>query len=541
MRVDRYISTLFINLTMKKYIYLITILFCTSIVCYSQNYYSKVFNFLNGNEGGSFVDLKADTVFIHAHGVCDPGTSDSRGCYYLLSLIGENKKTYMLDNRFSTASAKSGVIDGDTIYSFGMDYRNHPDAHYLKVIKSNLNTDSLGQFTYLLNPNTHTEAQSIMVKDEFIYLNGNIGEWDIDRNPYVLKFDKSGKMLHDERFEEYLYPKDENLSIILVETTDGNLALLSYYRAHHTYNLWVCKFDDDFNRIWKKDLPVFGSDNINNPWSYMVPTSDNGLVISKEIYLLDSMMVYPYTKYEGLEDWAQTLTKLDGDGEIVWSDTMFHKILEGLPIGPLQGIRKLSTCRNGDILCIGYYFCPEICNTSYYAWLARYSKDGILKWKHLYSNQDYAPKGFGTAFSDAKEAENGDILCTGKIEDANGEWNNSRCTWLVRLDSMGCYTPGCLTGDTLTEVFTTATEEIMINISGKIAVYPNPVQDVINISVPEGFTVEDAEFYDIFGRLVKKVSWGSMEIDIKSFPTGIYIVIVKSADKKRLITKFIKN
>ena len=62
------------------------------MICFSQTNYSRVFNYINGNEYGIGIQTKKDTVFIQATGVCDPGTMNSRGCYYVLSLLLEKKK-----------------------------------------------------------------------------------------------------------------------------------------------------------------------------------------------------------------------------------------------------------------------------------------------------------------------------------------------------------------------------------------------------------------------------------------------------------------
>ena len=46
-----------------------------------------------------------------------------------------------------------------------------------------------------------------------------------------------------------------------------------------------------------------------------------------------------------------------------------------------------------------------------------------------------------TKFFGFRIAENGDLVCTGELDEEKGEWNNSAYSWPLRLDSMGCYTP----------------------------------------------------------------------------------------------------
>jgi hypothetical protein len=265
-------------------------------------------------------------------------------------------------------------------------------------------------------------------------------------------------------------------------------------------------------------------------------------VVSKEINLRDSLYwPAPYPeKYKGKEETAVTLTKLNKEGNIAWSDTLFTDVFTGKQYGPYRIIRKLFRCKNGDILCIGSYNCA-ICDPENYAYLLRFSNDGKIKWEHFYKNQEYAPKGTGTHFMDAKEAENGDIICTGFINDVNGEWNNSTYAWLLRLDSLGCYSPGCDVRDTLNEILITANEEIIKNISGKIAIYPNPANDMINISVPEGFDAEKAEVFDMLGKRVMSLDQNFEDIDILHLEAGLYFIVIKDKVGRRLAGKFVKG
>lgn len=516
------------------------------LICFSQTNYSKVFNYINGNEYGIGIQTKKDTIFIQATGVCDPGTSNSRGCYYMLSFIEDNKKTYILDRRSSFASARPSVVSNDTIYTFGVDYRNLPDIYTLKVFKMNFNADSLGQITYLIKQNTYTSAECILLKGDYIYLNGNIDNDKGDRSIYVLKMDKAGNVLRDERFTDFVHPPKyrlENLSRNLVETSDGNMAISSAYVKDDMMYVGVCKFDDEFNTIWQRYLPVFGSAlSLYNPWSFMVATQDTGLVISKEINLRDSLY-WPAPnpdKYKGKEEVVVTLTKLDKDGLIAWSDTLFTDVYPGKTYGPYKTIKKLYACNNGDILCIGDYNC-RICDLDNQAWLSRYTKDGKMKWDHVYSNPSIAPSGSGTFFMDAKETENGDIICTGSIDDVNAWHNDKQYTWLLRLDSMGCYTPGCTISDTLDQIIITASEEIIVNVSGKVAIYPNPANNVINISVPEGFDAEKAEVFDIMGQRVLILGSQIDEIDVKTLKIGLYIIVLKDKSGRFVLARFIKE
>jgi hypothetical protein len=525
---------------MRRIFIIILFNFCIILLSHTQTTFSKVYNIINGNEYGSWVIPSVKKVLILGRGICNPLSSNSVKCTYFLSIEGEliNYDTFT-DNSFVMAPSFATSIQNDTIFVFGTDYRSFP--YKFIVYKTNIERDSLGKIVYS-DFNFEVFAQSIIVKDEHIYLYGTINNNVGKRSLMLLKLDKNGKLIKDERFPEIIYPNVENLCTSMVETSDGNMAILSLYALNHNFDKYivVCKFDKDLNTIWHKTLPKSSRKGEVNFWPCMTATNDGGLVISNEMDLSDSIYYNP-DKWLGKTGIRVALIKLDVDGKIVWADTLTTAKYSGSIVdGPSRIIDQLFTASNGDILCIGEWYC-FYCKPKHKAWLARYSPDGKLKWEHYYNDLIYGQGGYGSFFTDAKEADNGDIICTGMVEDGEGEWNNSGYTWLLRLDSMGCYTPGCLTGDTLTEVFTTATEEIIINISGKVMVYPNPAQDVINISIPEGFEAEKAEIFDVLGKRVMMLDQEYADIDISHLEAGLYFVVVKNKSVRMLNGKFVKG
>ena len=69
-------------------------------------------------------------------------------------------------------------------------------------------------------------------------------------------------------------------------------------------------------------------------------------------------------------------------------------------------------------------------------------------------------------------------------------------------------------------------------------IYPNPVNDIINI---EGENIDIVELYDIFGRkLFSTNSADNIKIDMSDFANGIYIVNIFS-DSKKSVNKIIKK
>ena len=80
------------------------------------------------------------------------------------------------------------------------------------------------------------------------------------------------------------------------------------------------------------------------------------------------------------------------------------------------------------------------------------------------------------------------------------------------------------------------------NRSGDILAYPNPVKDVLNLKLEA--SIEAVEVLDLSGRLLKRVALiGTQDqytLDIKSLPSGLYVVKVQS-DAGEFIQKVMKE
>ena len=518
---------------------LLSLLLSISISTFGQNAYSKVFNILNGNEYGVDINLKNENILVLAVGICDPGLPTRTGCSYSLSFENKNvlSDTFK-DNRFILVPNNTTSVQNDTIFIFGVDFRNFP--YNFVVYKTNISGDSLGMIK-CEKLGTEVFGTSIVVMDSFIYL---LGQFDTPlgkRNLLVQKLDKNGKLIKEVRYEEE-NKKIENLGTSMIQTSDGNLAFVSYYFENENRHVGVRKLDKNLNTLWIKyfDLTLHASRN-QNPWPHMVATDDGGMVVSNEINILEDILEGKY-KDTGLGEFPVVLSKLDKDGSLNWTDTLFtYDYPERFLDSPTRMISQLYQCNNGDILCMGEWYC-FYCAPRHKAWLARYSSDGRLLWEHYYTDPNYNIDGFGSYFMDAKEAENGDIICTGSIDDDyNTYGNDKQYTWLLRVDSMGCFTPDCFTEDTLTEVIITTNEELTINISGKIAIYPNPAEGMINISVPEGFDAEEIEVFDVLGNKLVKIQSNLKELDVKYFKSGLYFIIVSDKSGKFVTGKFVKT
>jgi hypothetical protein len=80
-------------------------------------------------------------------------------------------------------------------------------------------------------------------------------------------------------------------------------------------------------------------------------------------------------------------------------------------------------------------------------------------------------------------------------------------------------------------------------VSSQFSVYPNPANNVINITNADNMLVNAVTVTDLNGRTVKNVSFdnvASAQVNVADLASGMYILNVTS-DKGTATKKFVKN
>jgi len=121
--------------------------------------------------------------------------------------------------------------------------------------------------------------------------------------------------------------------------------------------------------------------------------------------------------------------------------------------------------------------------------------------------------------------------------------------WVVRLDSMGCFEPGCGVSDSLQVIhvrsgFMTKTKEVISDYtySEGMILYPNPCTDYIKVKVLKDFHTISSSIFDIQGRLLLKTTGDNIEEpDISKLNTGLYFLKLTDKYGKSITGKFFKK
>lgn len=514
---------------------------------YSQTTFSKVIDGVNGNEYGIELEYYRGDYFTVSKGVIiDTVLNKSNTHDFLLvndSLLNRINK-FKIRHYFKSHQL---LIENDTLYLQGTDHSEHILKSKWNMYKFSIDGDSLDLLEYN-DFDSRVGWYKTFIKNNYIYSGGkdeknSLGGAEI----LILKMDKRGNFIRENRFFEFANPEYLNVFGDLTLTVDGNLALSNAYFGvpfDIFTHIGVCKFDENLDTIWTKYFHK-SRDGLffNEKHPKITSTLDSGLIIGTAMNINDSIDGF-YSKeyYEDMVEAPLLFYKLDKDGNIEWTDTIFDYREPGKGAGPMKVILNMITASNGDIIGVGEYS-NLYDDPEKQAWVFRYSPDGKLKWQHTYIDREYTTE--SSLFFDVREAENGDIICFGGLKtDSIGEWYNTQYSWLLRVDSNGCYTPGCALADTLTKVLTDIEDLTKDGLARRIEIYPNPANDYINVSLPEGMMWKQWSIYNFNGQ---KVMNGHIDMKlqtliiegIEELQSGIHFVLLKDNKGKRGIGKFV--
>jgi hypothetical protein len=76
---------------------------------------------------------------------------------------------------------------------------------------------------------------------------------------------------------------------------------------------------------------------------------------------------------------------------------------------------------------------------------------------------------------------------------------------------------------------------------GRIAVYPNPASNLINISLSDNAVCNSVNIYSLDGRLVKSQDDNCETVDISELSAGVYVLKLKTADGTEVSRRIVKE
>jgi len=422
---------------------------------------------------------------------------DSSNGYYggyggsLINLFGApgyaaigTKSTWVTNGRYDRGLLLRLAPDLDTIWTKSYsDYSPHDSSYFFHNITQT--TD----FGYALVGN-YTNVTGSALWRIVLFKTDSLG------NQQFRKFYGSGN---------YFYNGSE-----IKKTTDHGF-VVSGGKYFYSSNLQlndpiVVKFDSLGNFQW---VNVFGSPGCSEENAFIDVTPDGNIQVGT--YYSDSCSNVD-TDY-----WARiNLIKVRNNGSIVW-DKKYGSAKWYLVLN------KIALIPGGDIIVAGKYLDIDMKRWLTIAWLMRTDSAGNEKWYREYTLMQ-GDMSENVLYDVIPTNDQGFAAC-GYVFPASLPDTGFQNSWVVKVDSLGCESPGqCWVGINPINIKTFTPEKPFI-------IYPNPVKESLTIEFHNNDSGATAELIDQVGMSIRSESIlpfkDKVNFNLNLCSNGVYFLKVR--------------
>jgi hypothetical protein len=405
----------------------------------------------------------------------------------------------------------------------------------------------------------------IRTADNGFVISGTIVD-SIRHTGLLIKFDQNGDSLWSKTFaDSVLLDREGPIFNVCIQLPDLGYLITGYtYVSGDDGDIIVIRTDSMGNTIWQRTYGVLhwieggwtitqlpegkfligiGRQNINifysmdpgllkidsvgNPlWikyygSYYDDSGSATALSQDGNYLVgSSFAIGEPGGYPQMKVW---IFKTDTAGDIIWERKYDNKVFVG-------GCLTINELDDGSILASGLGAFEDF--LGYEGWIIKTKQNGDSIWMRRYSyySSDY------NYLNDISLTPDNGIIFTGMVF---GPPDFEQSIWVQKLDSIGCDSVRCDTTVGIAEERGSGEA----GERGRMIVYPNPAREQVHVrlSMDDGrlniYRDLRLEIYDIFGREVyaDNISspWtrrgldGTWNVNVSSFPPGVYIAILK--------------
>lgn len=442
---------------------------------------------------------------------------------YFFTMTGYNGLTSKFNSFFTQVDN-----NGDTLFQkrFGSTYDDHRFYNLIKtsdtsfVFGGNCYSDSSKRFgckLYFVNSfGDSLTSQFIGDTNGYNYYTGFIthlsdggfiatGQFtdsnSVDGDILIIRMDSAGNFLWKNTFGGVKY--DGGYSSI--ETPDKGFLTLGWTRSFGfgsstNRDMILVKWDSVGNKLWHR--------------TYGFQDFDTGIGITATVdgnFLLAGLKGVPNNQSRC---W---ILKVDGMGNVIWENTYDDGS------GELWWARERF---DGTIVAAGSSDDNSVAKDDGY--IVKTDSQGNLLWDRLFNmNNEHA------YFRNIAFTPDSGYICAGF---AFLGASMTQDAWLVKLDSMGCDSAGCAAY--------TALPEVVIKDAADIHLFPNPVQDVLQVEFDLPYMSGlEWRIISLDGRLIKRrpeFTEYRLQIPVTELSPGMYILELRT-DTGRKTKRFVKG
>lgn len=322
------------------------------------------------------------------------------------------------------------------------------------------------------------------------------------KDVWVFKIKSDGTLLWEKNFGG----TDDDEANQVINTLDSGFMVVGYTLSHSIdithnhggYDAWSIKLDKDGNILWQNALGGGSHDQAYG----VVQNSDSSFVLACQTFSKNGTVKRPL-----LDSGDVWIVKLNPDGSVDW-----QKSYGGIGINMTGGI---AATPDGGYVVIGTSDAKTRDLTFNHGqndiWIIKLVNDTIIQWQQSYGGDSSE---YGESVSLAKD---GGYLIIGETKSDNGDvYANNGATdiWVAKLNSHAA-----------------GIEEYSND--NTVAIFPNPINEKLNVQIKDNKTNGRAFVTDISGRVLisQNISTINSQIDVSSLPNGMYFLRYQNREK----------
>lgn len=490
---------------MKKYLTIIAFS-VMAILCQAQNF-SKNYVLYDDIDQGWKVLPYENGYLIQVFGKYGIPIKNDFLAIFQTNNQGELQKKMLIDTLIAdeVLNYKNGKL------IFGASF-NQGDDFYKKLYlqQIDLNGNKIKEGKYKFSQGFHFISSLDLVNNNYYLVDQAIYSGD-NYNDKIYKIDSINILKFDSSF---IYKKT-------ITCPYKAPIIFTFSTTFHSDNYIVCALSEQDTNNYDMKHVVIAFDSMGiQKWLYIAP--NNIIPFQKtDIKTIgfsnnSTAILFPYIT-DSFYIPQQRVLKFDSVGNIVWKYDDMSVQKEGT-----QEFISMFKTQNDDLVVVGHQYFVQKNEDRRTGVIMRVSKDGKLKWKRRVWDLN-TPFGH-SGFHNGVELEGGSLLITGWWRDTASAPNYDTNVWLIKLDSNGCYNPGC-SGDDIVA----SQHNIIVLSKDLLKISPNPAPNQILCSWSN--TPSEAKYISVFDlngvEIMKQdvtAKAGNISIDISRVPSGVYFV-----------------